>query len=77
MKKGKITNVKSHQTTDGRVFTNKLDALNHQFEIDFAEWYEEHKIYGQYDGSYASSETVLEWLSEHKEHLKRYFSLLV
>lgn len=59
-----IQPVTSWQTSDGRLFSCKEDAGNHQALLDFDGWYNEHTIKGAQQGA------VLLWLRDNAEYLR-------
>lgn len=58
--------ITAHQTTDGKIFENLPDAESHQMMIVLRDEYEDSPIYGNYAGSKAEFNDVIEWIKSHK-----------
>lgn len=63
-RQSKVTPVTSWQTSDGKLFSCKEDAGNHQALLDFENWYQSHTIKGAQQGE------VLLWLRNNAEYLR-------
>lgn len=64
--KYKITELISYKTSDEKVFEDEQKAKEHQCYINYQNWYEDNKLYGNYAGSYANFDDLVEWLKENE-----------
>ena len=55
------------ETEDGRFFETKAQALNHERLLVMERWYDDNKLYGQFEGCRIEWGYFLGWLQEHKE----------
>jgi hypothetical protein len=72
----KLVSVEAWRTGDGRVFTDRGDAIRHAAELDFLEWYEAHKLYGGFDGCRIEGSEFVDWLSENRGSLAKLLKML-
>ena len=63
--------IHAYQTSDGMVFTDKEKAIRREVDIDFEKWYDDNKLYGNTDGSYADSSDVIDWIRINKKMVLR------
>lgn len=66
-----LKTVTCYKTSDGQIFQLAANAEAHQGELDFREWYDDNKLYGNYAGSYAKADDLLTWLRDHADVVRR------
>jgi hypothetical protein len=54
------------ETIDGKEFTDAKDAKAHEIRIAFEDWYEDNKLYGNFEGSGIQFDVLVEWLTKHR-----------
>ena len=62
--------VTKFEANDGTIFDTEKAALAHDRLNDLGEWYDDHKLYGMYEGCRIEWEDFLEWCQQHKEKIK-------
>lgn len=67
--------VEIFKTEDGRFFESRAEAERHEEIHELAEWYEENKLYGNYDGCRIDWLDFLSWLEENKTKVREILSL--
>lgn len=56
------------ETSDGKIFQTKDQALTNKAKIDFEQWYENNKLYGRYSERVDAID-VMTWLVENKSEV--------
>lgn len=64
------------QTKDGDIFDNEKEATQHETLLDFSEWYEENKLYGNTPGCRMEWEDLIEWLQNNKKEIQSILKLI-
>lgn len=62
--------VTKFESNDGTIFDTEKAALEHDKLTTLAEWYEENKIYGMYEGCRIEWSDFIEWCGDNKGKLK-------
>ena len=62
--------VMKFEANDGAVFDTEEAALAHDKLTELAEWYEENKLYGMYEGCRIEWDGFIEWCGDNKSKLK-------
>ena len=55
------------ETEDGCIFESMKKALEHEKILSLINWYEDNKLYGDFDGSVIEWEDLIEWLTVNKD----------
>ena len=63
----KVKKVTCYETSDGSVFHDLEKASEHQDIVDFTNWYEDNKLFGDRDGSRVEAGDLISWLIKHKD----------
>ena len=68
--------VKKYEANDGKIFDLIEEAIAHDNLLEMDKWYEENKLYGNFEGCKIEWETFLEWAKENKIQLKKIIKVL-
>ncbi len=58
------------EADDGTVYDTEAEAVAHDNRLSLSVWYEDNKLYGQWEGSQISWHDFLDWCTTHKDKLK-------
>lgn len=60
---------KKYQTSDGTIFDTYEKAFKHENEEGFHQWYDDHELFGLYEGSKIDSDQMFKWITENEDFL--------
>lgn len=59
------------EANDGTPFNTSKQALNHDTMLQFEQWYEKNKLYGNVGGSHVDWDDLFEWLEDNSEKVMK------
>lgn len=59
------------EANDERHFNTPEQALNHDTILQFEQWYEKNKLYGNVGGSRVDWDDLFEWLEDNSEMIMK------
>ena len=57
------------ETADGCIFESILEAVKHEKRLSLIDWYEDNKLYGNYEGCKIEWEDLIEWITTNKKEV--------
>ena len=61
--------VSMYEAEDGKLFKTSEEAILHENECEIKKWYEDNKLYGNYDGSSVDYMELKSWLTENRRYV--------
>ena len=65
-----VKKVIKFEAGDGTLFDFERDALAHNALLRIEDWYENEKLYGSTEGCRIEWRDLIDWITEHKQHVK-------
>ena len=66
--------ITAYQAEDGKVFADREDCISHDTVLAFDEWYVDHRIYGNYQGSTVDLAEIKTWLKDNATEVKAFLN---
>lgn len=71
-----IEKIETYRTSDGKLHEELSVATTHEAKLDIRRQLQEHRLYGNYEGSYVEANALCEWLCKNRRMVLNYYGVV-